>query len=246
MAGWIPAFAGMTLVIRRNHMKYKAVIFDLGGTLNRGHYWFEYSDAARDLARVLSAPADDFVQIWMNHSNGLITGVFTNIKSYIKHVCDQLRINVADTVLNQATQTALFVTKTHFMTPREEVVEVLSCLKSQGYRIGLITDCGPDIPAIWHEIPFTQFIDVTIFSCIEGMNKGDPRIFQIAVEKLAVKPQSCLYIADGMRNELANATKLGIHSVQILVPGEIDDSPIREEWNGPVISSLREVLNLLE
>lgn len=228
-------------------MKYQAVIFDLGGTLNRGHYWFEYTDAARNLARVLSTPADDFVQVWMNHSNGLITGVFPNIRSYIKHVCDQLHINVADTALNQATKIALSVTKNYFMTPRAEAVEALSHLKSKGYKIGLITDCGPDIPAIWNESPFAPFIDVAVFSCTAGMSKGDPHIFQMAVEKLAVRPESCLYIADGMRNELANAAKLGMYALQLLIPDEVDyNSPIREDWNGPVISSLSEVLNLLE
>jgi putative hydrolase of the HAD superfamily len=227
-------------------MKYQAIIFDLGGTLNYGHYWFEYIDVARELAAAISAPVDDFLQLWSSQSSGLITGVFQDFQAYIRHICVLLRLNVADNLVDNAANIALSVTKNRFMTPREGAVELLSYLKSNGYKTGLITDCGPDVPEIWNDTPFAPLIDVAVFSCSVGMNKGDPRIFQIAIDRLAVKPESCLYIADGMRNELANAAKLGMHSVQILVPDEIDDSPIREEWHGPVISSLKEVLNLIE
>ena len=78
------------------------------------------------------------------------------------------------------------------------------------------------------------------------MNKADPRIFQIALEKLAVKPDKCMYIADGMRNELTNAAGLGMTAIQLYVPEEYYDSPIRENWRGEKISSLQEVFNLLK
>jgi putative hydrolase of the HAD superfamily len=227
-------------------MKYSAVIFDLGGTLTYGLAWSEYVDAAREIAAVLSAPADDFVRIWFEQAAGLGTGIFPSYQDFIRYVCRQLPLNVPDNLVNHATNISLSVTKRHLTVPREGAIEVLSYLKSNGYKTGLITDCGPDVPEIWHDTPFAPLIDVAVFSCSVGMNKGDLRIFQIAIDQLAVKPESCLYIADGMRNELANAAELGMHAVQILVPDEIDDSPIREDWHGPVISSLKEVLNLIE
>ena len=124
-------------------------------------------------------------------------------------------------------------------------IELLSFLKSNGYQIGLISDCAPDLPELWLDTPLAPYFNVTVFSCLAGMNKGDPEIFQLAIEKLQVKPEKCIYVADGMRQELANAAKLGMHSIQILVPGEINDSPLREEWHGPVISSLQEVRDFL-
>ena len=227
-------------------MKYEAVIFDLGGTLTYGHAWSEYVDAAREIAAVISAPVDDFVRIWFEQSAGLGTGIFPSYPDFIKHICRQLPLNVPDNLVNHATNISLSVTKRHITVPRDGAIEVLSHLKTNGYKVGLISDCGPDVPEIWNDTPFAALIDVAVFSCSVGMNKADLRIFQIAIDRLAVKPESCLYIADGMRQELTNAAKLGMHSVQILVPDEIDDSPIREEWHGPVISSLKEVLNLLK
>ena len=119
-------------------------------------------------------------------------------------------------------------------------------MKSKGYKIGLVSDCGPDLPQIWDDTPFAPYFDVTVFSCSVGMNKGNPDIFIIALDKLGAKPKDCIYIADGMRNELTNAASLGIQAVQILITEEIDDSPIREDWHGLKISSLHEVPNLLK
>ncbi len=88
-------------------------------------------------------------------------------------------------------------------------------------------------------------MDVTIFSCLVGMNKDDPRIFLIATDQLEVRPEECVYVADGMRQELHSATSLGMHSVQIMVPEETDNNPIREKWEGTVISSLSQVLEIV-
>ena len=47
------------------------------------------------------------------------------------------------------------------------------------------------------------------------------------------------------RDELANASKIGMHAVKIRVPGETDENPLDEDWNGPEISYLTEVIPLL-
>jgi putative hydrolase of the HAD superfamily len=230
---------------RKPKHKYKAVIFDLGGTLSRSAAWSEYANAARKMAEICIAPADEFIEQWFANSGGLGTGVYKTWQDYIRYVCHLMNLNVPDNHVEAAAAIALSVTRDQICTPREGAIELLSYLKSNGYKLGLISDCFYDVPEIWPETPFAPYFDMTIFSCSVGMNKADPRIFQIAVETLAVKPENCIYIADGMRNELINAEKLGMHSVQILIPDEIYDSPIREDWHGPVISSLKEVLNLL-
>ncbi len=227
-------------------MKYQAVIFDLGGTLSRSSVSNEYVDAARKMARVCSAPVDKFVELWFAHSTGLGTGLYATSRDYIKYVCSLMNLNVPDKAINLAASMPFSVTRQEITTPRDDAVELLSHLKSHGYKIGLVSDCGPDVPDIWPETPFAPYFNVTVFSCNVGMNKADPEIFHIALEKLSVKPEKCIYVADGMRNELANAAGLGMTAVQLLVPGEINDSPIREDWHGPVISSLQEVLNLLK
>jgi len=224
--------------------KFEAIIFDLGGTLISGPSWSDYANAAREMAALLSAPVEDFARLWFEGADGLGPGII-DYQGLIRHVCNQLGVPVRDNQIDTAASIPFNVTKQKMMLPRDGAIEILAYLKSNDYKTGLISDCATDTPIIWPETPFAPFFDVTIFSCSVGMIKTDPRIFQIAVKELAVKPERCLYIADGMRQELASAKKLGMDALQIRAPDEITDSPIREDWDGPVISSLKEVLNLL-
>jgi len=66
---------------------------------------------------------------------------------------------------------------------------------------------------------------------------------------LGVEPQDCLYIGDGSSRELTGALQVGMHPVIIRVPDESTDTHFverEENWEGPEISSLQEVLGLLK
>ena len=99
-------------------------------------------------------------------------------------------------------------------------------------------------------MPFAPLVDVAVFSCLEGVQKPAPRIYQLAVERLAVRPENCLYIGDGDSQELTGASQVGMYPVLIRNPDE-DSTDVHRvdyeagEWEGPVISSLREVLTLV-
>jgi putative hydrolase of the HAD superfamily len=226
-------------------VKYRAVIFDLGGTLTYGLAWSVYVDAAGEIAGVIAAPKDDFVRIWFEEAEGLGTGVYPSFQDFIRHICRQLSLDVTDNLVDVAAGISISTARRHLTMPRDAAIDLLSYLKTNGYKTGLVSDCGPDVPTVWDDTPFAPLINVAVFSCAAGMNKGDPRIFQIALKKLDVAPEECIYIADGMRNELANAAGLGMTAVQLLVSEEIDDSPIREDWHGPMIKSLNDILSLL-
>jgi len=226
-----------------NH--YKAIIFDLGGTLCRYIAWSVFEEAARDMAKICAVPAKEFVELYFSESGKMGTGVFSSYEEYLRHLCKLLNIKVADNLIKRASAIPFSLTK-QVITPRDGAIEVLARLKSGGYKMGLISDCFYDVPEIWPETPYVKYFDVTVFSCDVGMNKANPEIFSIALEKLGVKAGDCIYVADGARNELANAAALGMKAVQIFIPEEVDNSPIREDWHGPVISSLQEILNLLK
>ena len=237
---------GGELVNRWSSMKYEAVIFDLGGTLVPIFPWSEFQNSAKKMALVLSVPEEEYLQLWFAQSSGLGTGEFKSYQDFIRHICKQLEINVSEERIETAASIPFKMMQRMVAFPREDAIEVLSGLKKNGYKLGLVSDCGTDVPEIWSDTPFAPFFDVTVFSCFVGMNKDDPRIFQLAFEEMKVNPGDCLYIADGFRQELANASKLGMHALQIRVPAEIDDSPLREKWDGPVITSLKEVLDLVK
>lgn len=226
-------------------MKYDAVIFDLFGTLINNFPWVESNNILRRMASELAVPPDAFVSLWHAAFGERMKGIFKNYQACIEHICRQFGAQVQDDKIGLAASIRFGMNIREVTVPREGAIEVLSYLKSNGYKTGLISNCSAETTLIWESSPLASLIDVAVFSCVEGAMKPEPDIYHIAFERLAVKPEKCLYIADGIGQELASASNLGMHAILIRVPNESDYDPYREEWDGPVISSLREVLDLV-
>jgi len=225
-------------------MKYQAVIFDLFGTLVGNLYGPQYNDILMRMASVLSVPSNDFLRMWSDTTYARNTGAFRSVETNIIHICQELGFQPKGDVKSTA-QIRQDYARHIMMKPRPDAVAVISKLKSRGYKTSLISNCTPDAPEIWPDTTFAPLFDVGVFSCSVGLMKPDPRIYQIILEQLMVEPDECLYIADGIDQELAGASQVGMHPVQIYVPGEDSLDSHREEWDGPVISSLTEVLTLV-
>jgi len=228
-------------------MKYAAVIFDLFGTLVDNFSLQEHRSILTEMASVLASSSDDFVRLWFDTFDDRVTGAFQSPEANIEYICRQLGVCVEDTQIKLAAQIRFDYT-VRSMTPRPDAIEVLSHLKLKAYKIGLISDCSSELPTIWKSTPFAPLIDVAVFSCSVGLKKPDPRIYQMATNQLAVEPQRCLYVGDGSSHELTGASQVGMHPVLLRVLGEDNTDAHwidREEWDGPVISSLKDVLNLL-
>ena len=229
-------------------MKYKAVIFDLFGTLIPNFSEKEYRRIIKRMASVVSAPPEQFWEQWTATFRESIIGVFPDYSANIKHICSKLGVNPEQDKIAEAVQILLDY-EALSMVPRSEAVEVLSTLKQKGYKIGLISDCSPNTIKLWQKTSLKPFFEVTIFSSAVGLKKPDPQIYQMATEQLKVKPEDCLYIGDSSSRELTGALKVGMHPVWICIPEETDEDNFRvdkENWDGEVISSLTGALNLVE
>jgi putative hydrolase of the HAD superfamily len=69
-----------------------------------------------------------------------------------------------------------------------------------------------------------------------------PEFFQRALNKIGVKAEECLYVADGDNGELAAATALGMPAVMIRT-GDDEFRNEEEEWDGVRIGALSELLS---
>jgi putative hydrolase of the HAD superfamily len=125
------------------------------------------------------------------------------------------------------------------LVPVPGAVETLTELRARGLRLGLITICMDDVPALWPETPFHGLFDAEVFSCSVGLRKPDPRIYLLACEELGVEPHEAMFVGDGDNDELAGAERVGIQAVLLDRPGD------EREWAGLRIRTLPEVLALV-
>jgi len=85
-------------------------------------------------------------------------------------------------------------------------------LKNKGFYIGMLSNTEPPVADSYSERGYS-FIDVPVFSCVEGMAKPDPGIYRITAERLKVLPQECIYTDDKLEYvQAARAVGMeGIH-----------------------------------
>ena len=230
-------------------MAYKAVIFDLFGTLVRSFSEKEFKAMLGKMASVLEAPGDDFVNLWIETYNAQATGKegFRSIESTIEYCCRVFNLDCDPTKINEASRIRFDYTRVH-MKPWKDVLPTLSELRRRRLKIGLITDCTPELPLIWPETPLVSVIDNPSFSCNVGIKKPDRRIYHLSCKNLDVRPQECLYVGDGSSDELSGATHAGLNPVGISIPEEQTFDAYRinkEEWVGLKVSSIGEILHLV-
>ena len=230
-------------------MAAKAVLFDFFGTLVPNFMLSAHKEVLRQMAGAAGAPAEPFVEHWLATFEERATGVFPTARENIQAVCGELNIIPAEHQYAAAVRLRLEFEKRH-IAPRATALSTLRMIKSLGLKTGLVSDCSPELPQIWKETPFAPWFDAAVFSCDEGIRKPNPKIYLKACRRLDVEPAECFFVGDGGSRELSGATQVGMRAVLLAAPEEQNNADTHridgEEWRGPTIYDLKELLIILE
>ncbi len=91
--------------------------------------------------------------------------------------------------------------------------KVLSALRAQGLTLGVISNADGRIGAILEKCGIARLFDTVIDSYDVGVEKPDPRIFALALERLGVRPDQALYVGDIYGIDVIGAERAGLSSV---------------------------------
>ena len=246
-------------------MPYKAVIFDLYGTLVGNFSRQAYDKVQKKMAKILGVPYPKFWQVMGETLYDRSLGGNRSPKENMIEVCRRLGVK-ADRSQIEKTLALRYEFTRNSIVPEPEVLEALDMLKqlyvpgppqpplsrgqigNSGLRLGLITNCNADVPPLFWESPLAEYIDVPIFSCVEHIKKPSRRIYEIAYKRLKVKPQECIYVGDGSSEELTAAAAVGM--LPILKRADLTDvydphRPEVENWQGIAIDAIAELCDLI-
>ncbi|RAP45670.1 MAG: haloacid dehalogenase [Methanosphaera sp. rholeuAM6] len=107
-------------------------------------------------------------------------------------------------------------TKFAMLKLEPESFSILLYLKSQGYKVGLITN-GKELKQ-WEKLVrlgMYPFFDDVVTSESVGVEKPDPEIFNIAMERLGVTAGSSLMIGNNFDVDILGACNAGMQSMLI-------------------------------
>jgi putative hydrolase of the HAD superfamily len=227
-------------------MKFEAIIFDLFGTLV-DDFVSSVGQMHQEMAAALGVPYEQFMQFWGQTAKMRIIGAFDSVESNIEYVCDAMKASPRAEQIEKAVEIRLKYIR-QALEPKPDAINTPSELKNRGHKIGLLSNCSIEIPLLWQETAFADLFDTTIFSSRERLKKPDARIYHLACDRLGARPEACLYIADGEDHELAAAAEVGLYPVLIQTSVQKTSRSHQEarEWEGTTITSLPEVLQLVE
>jgi len=106
-----------------------------------------------------------------------------------------------------------------------DVVPCLSKLRSQGYKLGLLSNMESlGAKEAEEKLRLKEYFDALCYSYEIGVLKPDKKAFLYALKKLGVKPSEALMVGDSLRSDIAGAQGTGMHTCWLNRTGKIIDA----------------------
>jgi len=93
------------------------------------------------------------------------------------------------------------------------ILDELSVLKNQGFRLCLITNADVIDVMHWEASPLRPLFEHAVISCDVGYMKPKREIYRIACDRMQVKPENSIFVGDGGSDELRGAREAGIKTI---------------------------------
>ncbi|MBR9707401.1 MAG: HAD family hydrolase, partial [Candidatus Diapherotrites archaeon] len=125
--------------------------------------------------------------------------------------------------------------------PYKDTVLTLQALKEDGLKIALITN-SIEVRDMLKRMKLIKYFDEILISSEVGLIKPDPKIYELAMKRLNVKPSECIMIGDDINRDIVPSRKLGLTSILI------HRSPRKKRFEEPhyVIKRLSDLPHLID
>ncbi|MBP3965115.1 HAD family hydrolase [Paenibacillus lignilyticus] len=192
-------------------MTVKAVFFDLFETLiTEFEQGKRMSKRNYDYSALLGLSNADFKKEWSLRQEKRMNGHFASYEEALKDIAQARDLQINEDSIRYLYQSRIEEKMLPFHAIRGEIMELLTELRSHPIKLGLISNCTEEEVTYWPESPISAFFDEVVFSFDTKCSKPDARIYELACERLHVKPEECVFVGDGGSNELEGASRAGM------------------------------------
>ena len=190
-------------------MKFRAVIFDLGGVVFPSPF-----DAFDAYERDAGLP-DRFIRTVV--ANSADTGAWARYERSdvdFAGFCSEFEAECA-AAGGAVDAAALMQSIGRGFAPRPAMVDAIRALRAHGLKVAALTNnwvTGErSLPTEHDQLDF----DIVVESALEGIRKPDPRIYTLVCDRLAVESSECVFL-DDLGVNLKPARALGMTTIKVV------------------------------
>lgn len=123
-----------------------------------------------------------------------------------------------------------------FETLFPDVVPALEGLTAAGARLGILSNFSPNCEDVLKLMGVHRFYSFFVVSALAGVEKPDPRIFELAVQASGSPHSDIVYIGDSIYHDIEGANRAGLDAILVDRRNRFPDFP------GMRITSLTELV----
>ncbi|MEW6048074.1 MAG: HAD-IA family hydrolase [Bacillota bacterium] len=124
---------------------------------------------------------------------------------------------------------------TLWLAVRPGTAESLRKLRELGLTLGVVSNADGRVEQFLETAGLRPYLDFVVDSTLVGVEKPDPRIFQIALERAGVGPGEAVHVGDIFSVDVVGARSAGIEGVAM------DPLWLYESCNAPRLRHLQEL-----
>jgi HAD superfamily hydrolase (TIGR01509 family) len=119
----------------------------------------------------------------------------------------------------------------------DNVEPTLSALRARGLRLVLVSNANGTVCAKMDRLGLSRWFDAMIDSCDVGVEKPDPRIFEIALARVHADRKTTIHVGDLYQVDVVGARAAGLRGVLL------DERNLHPDADCPRVRSLTELVD---
>jgi HAD superfamily hydrolase (TIGR01509 family) len=120
-----------------------------------------------------------------------------------------------------------------------DVFPVLEQLRAAGLTLAIASNANGVLQRMFDRVGLTRYFNAICDSCIEGVEKPDPRFFQIVLARAGGRAETAMHVGDLFHVDVLGARRAGIRPVLL------DPHRLYRDFDVTRIESLRELVPLV-
>ncbi|KAJ1666659.1 Haloacid dehalogenase-like hydrolase domain-containing protein 3 [Coemansia sp. RSA 1813] len=124
-----------------------------------------------------------------------------------------------------------------------EVPRVLGYLRRKGLKLGVISNMDEGADCVLHGLGIREYFDFVLKSVVVGVEKPDPKMFEMALSAVNVQAYDALHVGDSEKNDYLAAKNAGMQA--LLVNRSPSAAKFASQFPDKYIYSLEQLLQLV-